>query len=387
MNNINHRPVADDLSDTSNDTAVVTPHTVQKIVLAVALLTSAMSLGIAVFGGMQRAGTVTEQVWSVGVSVGAVLCMYLVPMLWRYVNPPARIITGALWLAALYAVLTGQMDVLAQSHQHAADQRAQAVPVDATPSVVDVSRGRGLTTITQDIAKVNIDLVHVEAQRCVGECRGLHARKATLSAQLVALNAEASEAKRFETEQDWLRDQAAKAEAMRDSRRANPATSQVAHWLGTTEARLELLRDFIYVVVLEGTACFAWYFAGLGLVALDRAAIVDDKKTVLQSQAVVSVPEPQQDGRDWQVATHTATLAEGEAVVNDASAATATSDDDRLVAEIHEAVVAGKLRRDLASIRKFLRCGQPKAIRVNRLYVERFGKAHTPTGAGAVGAA
>jgi hypothetical protein len=37
--------------------------------------------------------------------------------------------------------------------------------------------------------------------------------------------------------------------------------------------------------------------------------------------------------------------------------------------------VAGDLKRNLAPIRKFLKCGQPKAIRLNRLYVERFGKA------------
>ncbi len=49
------------------------------------------------------------------------------------------------------------------------------------------------------------------------------------------------------------------------------------------------------------------------------------------------------------------------------------SDDDLLVAQIHEAVVAGRLTRNLVSIRKFLRCGQPKATRLNQLYVSRFG--------------
>ncbi|WP_419689883.1 hypothetical protein ACN22W_22280 [Burkholderia theae] len=81
-----------------------------------------------------------------------------------------------------------------------------------------------------------------------------------------------------------------------------------------------------------------------------------------------------------------ATLAEG-VVATDLSPDTATSEDHQLVVEIHEVVIADDLRSDLVPIRKVLPCGQPKAIRLTRLYVERFGKARTPAGAGAVGAA
>ena len=74
-------------------------------------------------------------------------------------------------------------------------------------------------------------------------------------------------------------------------------------------------------------------------------------------------------------ATPGACLADDEPVENDVTPDAATPEDDRLVAQIRDAVVAGDLGRDLASIRKFLHCGQPKAIRLNRLYIERFGKA------------
>ncbi|CAB3778258.1 hypothetical protein [Pararobbsia alpina] len=169
------------------------------------------------------------------------------------------------------------------------------------------------------------------------------------------MNAEANEAKRRETKQDWLRAQASRAEELRESRRANPVTSLVANWLGTTEARLSLLLDFAYVVVLEGTACFAWYFAGLGAAALGRKAVASDRNaTSSQPEAVAPIPKATPVGCIEQTAIHAATIAEGESVANDVSPGSAMSEDDLMVAKIHEAVVAGRLKRNLASIRKFL---------------------------------
>ncbi|GAB6847475.1 hypothetical protein [Paraburkholderia kururiensis] len=366
---------------TNKNTATMAPRTIRKIMLAVALLTSAMSLGITVFGGMQRAATVTEQVWSVGVSVGAVLCVNVVPMLWRYVRWAARMILVALWFAALYVVLTGQMDVLARAQQHAADQRAQTVPIVATPSVADGARGRSLTTITQDIAKVSIELAHVEVRRCTGECPSLHIRKAALSAELATLNAEATEAKRRATEQDWLRDQASRAEVLRESRRAQPGIAMVAHWLGTTEARQSLLRDLACVVVLEGLACFAWYFVGLGTVVPSRKAVAPESHTtVMHQETVAPILEVTPAGCVAQATTQVATAGEKESIVNDSSPDVAMSEDDQLIAKIHEEVAAGRLTRNLASIRKFLKCGQSKAIRLNRLYIARFGDVRSLAG-------
>jgi hypothetical protein len=195
----------------------------------------------------------------------------------------------------------------------------------------------------------------------------LRISRAEVSAQLVALNAEANEVKRFEAEQDRLRDEASRAEELRESRRADPATSLVAHWLGTTEARLNLLQDFVCVVVLEGTACFAWYFAGLGAVVLGRKAVGYDRNTTeLQQEAVASIPEAMSVSRVEQSATHFALVAEQDPFKNDAPPS-AMSDDDRMVAEIHEAVVAGRLKRNLVSIREFVGCAQARAVRLNRL--------------------
>lgn len=112
--------------------------------------------------------------------------------------------------------------------------------------------------------------------------------------------------------------------------------------------------------MLEGTACFAWYFAGLGAVAPGRAAVVYDRNaTVLQQEAVAPVPKATPAGRVEQSATQVATVAEEEPVANDVTPGPAMSEDDLLVAKIHGGVVAGDLKRNLVSIREFAGAHKP----------------------------
>jgi hypothetical protein len=179
-------------------------------------------------------------------------------------------------------------------------------------------------------------LAQVDVRRCVCDCLALSTRTVALSAQLVALKAE------------------------------------------TNEARLNLLQDFACVVVLEGTACFEWYFAGIGAVARVRAAVASDRNTTMpQREAVAPVLQATPAGRVEQSATHAATVAEEAPVESDATAGPAMSDDDHVIAEIHETVVAGRLTRNLASIRKFVARAQSRPIRLNLLYIDRFGMARS----------
>ncbi|OMT35726.1 hypothetical protein [Burkholderia pseudomallei] len=428
MNKINLKPVSDDLPDKSNSTANAMPRVMWTIALAAALFASVISLGINVYAGMLRAGTVTEQVWTVATSLVAVLCMYLAPMLWRFAPTRARAVLAVLWLLAICSVLRGQVDVLAFANVHAADERAKTVAVVAVPTVEAGIAGRSLVAIEQGIAKARIDLARVDARRCVGECRSWRLRRVELSAQLAVLNAEADEAKRRATEQEWRRDEISRAQALRESRRAAPGTALVAPWLGTTEARLDLLMNFVLVVVLEGTACYCWYVVGCGAVATRRTAVADDRSaTTLESLPVVPTLEPPQDGRNGEDATqaalvepqpvashrnltamqreavasipetaptgrvepqamHAAILSMSAAVATDADATAmvaatggVTSPHDEAVLEqIHHAVVAGRLPRNLASIRTFLGCRQSRAIHLNRLYIARFGRTRNP---------
>ncbi|CAJ8193586.1 putative twin-arginine translocation pathway signal protein [Burkholderia pseudomallei] len=177
--------------------------------------------------------------------------MYLAPMLWGFASTRARVVLAVLWLLAVSGVLRGQVYVLAFANVHAADKRAQTVAVVVVPTVATEPAGWSVTAIEEDIAQASIDVAHVDARRRVGECRSLRMRKMELSAQLAVLDAEANATKRLAAEQDWRRDQVSRAQALRESRRAERGTALVAPWLGTTEARLDLLMNFVLVVVLE----------------------------------------------------------------------------------------------------------------------------------------
>ncbi|WP_176114834.1 hypothetical protein [Burkholderia cepacia] len=63
-----------------------------------------------------------------------------------------------------------------------------------------------------------------------------------------------------------------------------------AHWLGTTEARPDLLLDFVGVGVLEAGACCVWYFAALRPILPGCAVVASDRNsTVLRQEAVVPI--------------------------------------------------------------------------------------------------
>ncbi|EEF25923.1 conserved hypothetical protein, partial [Ricinus communis] len=351
MIDTNRKERADVLADMGEGTGSMTPRTMRNIVLAVGVFASSVSLGIAVCAGLQRAGTGVEQFWSVALSVAMGVVSHFAPLFWRMVprrSRLARVGLLALWFVACSMVLRGQAEFLAFAQQHAADQRVQSVPVVTVPLAVNASTGRDLTTITQEIADVTVDLARVESRRCVGECRGLRARKVMLTAQLAALDAEANEAKRRETEHDRLRAQASRAEESRESHRADPVTSVVARWIGTTEARLNLLMDFACLVALEGAACFAWYLAGVAVVATGRAAVAsDDNATEGHEQMVVQVSDatPESHGESTDCGATRAT--QRESIVIEVDEGATVSEDERLVAQIHQAVVAGQLNRNL----------------------------------------
>ncbi|WP_250478873.1 MULTISPECIES: hypothetical protein [unclassified Caballeronia] len=386
MNHITDHATTELQSETAPHTAYLSPRAMQKIALALAVLASAVSLGIAVCAGLQRAGTSVEQFWSVALSVIMVLVSHLMPLFWRLLprrSGLARLALLALWFIAWSMVLRGQAEFLALAQAHAADQRVHALPATAYAPLGNASSARDLTTIAQQIAEVTTELAHVEARRCSGECRAVRARKVSLAAQLVALNVEADEAKRRDTERDRLREQASRVDELRVSRRADPVTSVVARWVGMTEARLNLLLDFACLAGLEGATSFLWYVVGVVSLATDStAAVSHHNATASRSGAAVRGAAPKSEERAVPTQSRAAHITRHNEVASKSGRSKGDSDDDRLIEEIREAIAAGKIKRNLVSIRQFLRCGQGKAVNLNRLYVERFGDS-VPEGGGA----
>lgn len=345
----------------------------------IATLTTLTSLGIATYAAWHRAGLSVERLMTVALSAVAVLCVHLLPVAWRVLRVRGRVAAAALWVFSFGVVLFGQVSFFVVSQQHAGNERAALIPMRATPTTLNTLAGRTLTEIANDAAKLNADLAIVKARNCVGDCPTLKARSAIIAAKLAALNTEADEARRREAVEDRQNELIDREEAERATLRADPVASVVASWLHTTESFLELMLAVACAVVLEGAAIMGWLLVS---VASGRAGGRDDDRAAAVSGRETAVANPDAVAHQSKIATADrgvltaeslgAAAAQGATTTADDVSAVA-SEDERLLKKIHQAALCGELDPTQDSIRKLLRCRQPKAGRLNRLYQERFG--------------
>lgn len=330
----------------------------QVIAVTIALLATAVSFGIAAYSSWLRGGTLVQQVMTVALAGTAVLYVHLIPMGWRVFTIRIRIIGGALWCVGIVVLMVGQVTFFVQAQRDAGNQRAALVPAAEVSHPVGSPHGRSLSEIAGSRVQVVGDLARINARRCMGDCPSIAAHKAKLSAQLAALDAETVEAKRREAEEDRLVARVEHDQALRESLRADPVASQIALWLGTTAQRLELVQAIAFAVVLEGSAVLGWLLVsiargrGRDVVASGRNAVVTRNE---DAAVLCSTDVPQRDA-----------CATGNGGV-------ATAEDERQLEKIHNAVLAGMLHPTQEAIRKLLRCRQPTAGKLNRLYGERYG--------------
>ncbi|CAJ0701007.1 hypothetical protein [Ralstonia wenshanensis] len=342
----------------------------QVIAVAIALLATAVSFGIAAYSSWLRGGTLVQQVMMVALAGAAVLYVHLIPMGWRaFTTGRVRTVGGALWCVGIVNLMAGQVTFFLQAQWDAGNQRAALAPA-AEVSYAVGPHGRSLSEIAVSRVRVVTDLARINARGCAGDCPSVTAHKAKLSAQLAALDAEAVEAKRREAEEDRMVARVERAEALRESLRADPVASQIALWFGTTAQRLELVQAVAFAVVLEGAAIMGWLLAAAQWQRTrQRGAIaLDDPKMVVQ---LLAGPVPAVEA----VATVTEPVTTAERVaIESARWASTMSDDDADLEKIHAAVTAGELKRSLINIRKFLKCRQDRATRLNRVYIDRYGR-------------
>jgi hypothetical protein len=200
------------------------------------------------------------------------------------------------------------------------------------------------------VIQTSTDLARARAHRCEGDCPMLKVRRARLAAEVEALTAEADEAKRREASEDRRNSLADRIDELRATLRVDQVAFSVASWLGTTEHCVELIIGFAYAVVLEGAA------------VMGRMLVVTGLGRDAGRNAIGSDRAPGTPNRDPAIPI--------------GSSGAVLSEDDQFLARIHAAVVAGELKPTQHSIRKFLRCGQPRAGNLNRYYVARFGSVH-----------
>lgn len=319
----------------------------QKLALAVAMAATMASLGIAMYSGWQSGSLLIERIMRMVLIGIAVLVVHWLPLGWSAFRGISQFCAFALWIVATAVVLFGQATFFMTSQRHAGDLRAAAIPAAVVPTKADIPLGRSRTEIAREAEKVSVELARAQTQPCVRDCPMLRVRRVRLAAEISALGVEAEEAKRREASEDWRNAQAIRDDDRREALRADPVAFPVASWLGTTQGRLELVIGFASAVVLEGAAILAWTFVA---VALGRDA-----------------------GRSVTVPAHAHGAPEPNPVAEVESGLAVMSEEDQLLDRIRTAIVAGELKPTQNSIRHFLRCGQPKAGKLNRLYLEKFG--------------
>ncbi|WP_367188850.1 hypothetical protein [Burkholderia sp. Ed8] len=345
-----------------------------------AMVATAVSVGIAVYAGWHGGGSSVERAISIALGCVAVLYVHMLPAGRQALVGTARLFAFVLWCIGLVVVLYGQVTFVLLSRQHAGDQRAARVPTTVPLSLPAVLPGRTLTEIAKDVSKAKIDLARIDERLCVGDCRWLKVRRTILATQITTLEAEAGEVRRRESEQDRRNRLADREAVLRATARADPVAAEVAPWLGTTEGRLEVLLAVACSVVLEGSAIIGWMLvlvvpsrvSSRDVVVVGRGPELSDQNSVVfapevvRSDHAISPPDP---GVVGPVVT---------TVDSDNGTRPACPDDDLdTLKQIHEAVVAGLLRPTQDGIRKFLRCGQPRAGHLNRQYAAHFRSACT----------
>lgn len=262
-----------------------------------------------------------------------------------------------MWCVGILALMVGQVTFFVEAQRDAGNQRVASVPATEASYRVGASHGRSLSEIAGSRVEVVADLVRINARHCAGDCPSVAARKAKLSAQLAALDAEMVEAKRREAAEDRLAARVVRDEALRESLRVDPAASQIALWFGTTAPRLELVQAVVFAVVLEGAAIMGWLLvAHVWSSSANRVPVVPG-----QASGIATV-----------VSTDRATPLIDSVVAADFGGAAVRSEDDQILDKIHVEVVAGRLRPTQAAIREFLGRGQATAGHFARLYRARF---------------
>lgn len=313
-----------------------------------AILATSVSLAIVIYISWQSSGLITERLIRMVLGGVVVLSAHWLPLAWSFLHGHARLAAYGLWAVSLAAVLYGQATFFIVSQQHAGDLRAKTVAGPAVIPAASISVGRSRTEIAKEITKVSTDLARAQARYCVADCPSLKVLRIRLAAEIEALKTEDNEAKRRDTIEDRYNLQAERIDQLRTKLGADPVVLRVASWLGTTKHFLELLIGLAHAVVIEGTAIVGWLLVA---VARDR--------TIGRGVVVSNCPVESSD-RDS---------------VEDMKANCLSMTEDDQLQRVHVAVISGEIKPTQESIRKLLRCGQPKAGNLNRQYIARFGSA------------
>lgn len=198
--------------------------------LVLAAVATSTAVCMSILAGWQRGGWITERLVWVAIGVVLVAGAHLLPALCRPAPISVRCAGTVLWLACMATACYGHATFFVLAQQHAGGLRVTSV--FASP----ISPHRSLTIVMDERTNVVSRLANLRSRRCVHDCTLLDGRRATLTARLDALDAEAAEVRRAQVEADRLIGQ-------RDLAMTDPVTSRLATVTDITARTSNLLQD------------------------------------------------------------------------------------------------------------------------------------------------
>lgn len=348
-----------------------------------ATLSSGTSLWISIVAGVERGGLPVERaVWA---AVGVVLLLgaHLIPALTRGTGTSIRVPAMALWAVCMVSTGYGHATFFLAAQRHAGDVRAATVHRSTLATEVAPAAGRGLVAIARDQARVTQQLAAARNSQCVSRCDRLLVRRETLSAQLVALDVEAAEARRREQAVDRARVAGERQQAREDLARIDPVTARTAEWLNASRETVDLLVALLFGSMLECVACLGWLLA-LPPARRDAGGhlqpeVMSDRDVTAASLAPVTYSQRFERERHAPDAASNNGVTPSHAVEAAVTYASREGFSQRVKNSdllcLTHAVATGQLRPTVKEIRTFLKCSQDKAMRLRRQFLEVMGEA------------
>jgi hypothetical protein len=165
---------------------------VATVTLGVAATGTAVCMSV--IGAWQRGGWLGERLVWVAVSVVLIFGVHLLPGLVQDRSRPLRCIGSVLWAIGLATACYGHATFFLFSMSHAGEGRAAALISSEDLASIPPPVNSG--NIAQARADVIAKLARLDSQRCISGCETVRARQAALQARIVALDAQAEDARR-----------------------------------------------------------------------------------------------------------------------------------------------------------------------------------------------
>jgi len=255
-----------------------------------------------------RGGTAVDKALLMAMSIVIVLAVHLLLAMSR--QPAAWLV----WAGCLVCAIYGHLTFFTHASLRAGDIRAQQ-------SALVVGTERQIKTTREAMAEIKArPVATVAAELAVTSDRRERA----------ALREEIAEGRRTEALRDDLVRLSGVSTTAQVSGSSDPVTARLAEVTGYSESGVAVAIGITFSILIELIGALLWYEA------LRRT---DEGVTVTGTEEIHTQP-PVTDGVTHPVADH--------------------------VTALQEAIQSGKCRKTVASIRKFLRCGQVRAMELRR---------------------